>query len=163
LRVDARTSSPVQIYEIRGHVCLPDHDVRTNFDFGFEGRACPNVAIGDGDVDPSAAFPNGVADGRLDNVRVSTGAARWVNELGFPGSIRCDASHPCDLVVRVEITDGTVFVTVPLCGTRPCTASSSGSHGLAGVRWPWVLTIVAVLVGLWIAGTRRHRAQAGVS
>lgn len=163
LRVEARATAGVQIYEIRAHVCLPGRNVHTNFDFGFDGRACPNVGVGGGDVDPAAAFPNGTDVARLDGVRVGSGSAHWVNELGYPGSIRCDAGHSCDLVVRVQVTNDTVFVTVPLCGARPCPTGSSGSHGVVGSVWIAALVMAGVFAAVWVVGARRRVPEVRVS
>jgi hypothetical protein len=163
LRVDARAPAGTVVYEIRAHVCLPGRNVHTNFDFGFDGRVCPNVAIGGGDVDPSAAFPNGVSEGRLD-VRVGRGSAHWVNELGYPGAIDCDAAHSCDLVVRLQITDATAFFSVPLCDGVPCAGAGGAGSSHSGHAWVWILVSGAVLLGAaWIVSRIRRPSRVPVT
>jgi hypothetical protein len=127
VNIDVRAPAGVVIYEIRAHLCLPGADLRSNFDFGFQGRRCTNIAVGHGDFEQSVAYPSGVAAGSLNTFKVGSGTASWVNELGYPASITCGPGHPCNLVVRVEITDDTVFYTAPLCYDAACATNDGGT------------------------------------
>ena len=94
--------------------------IRTNFDFGFQGQRCVNVAVGHGDVEQTIEYGGGVNAGNLDTFKVGAGSVRWVNELGYDQVIDCGPGHPCDLAIRVQITDNTLFFSVPLCYGPTC-------------------------------------------
>jgi hypothetical protein len=124
--ITAQAPSGTVIYEVRAHLCLPGPNLRSGFDFGFQGQRCTNVAVGGGDVEKIAAFPNGVASATIPSFTIGAGTAHWIDELGYPGTITCGPGHPCDLAVRIEITRQTVFFTVPLCFDASCAAPNGG-------------------------------------
>jgi hypothetical protein len=126
LHITADAPSGVVIYEIRAHLCLAGPNVRSNFDFGFQGQRCSNVAVGHGDFEQSVSYPSGVSSGSLNTFKVGVGTARWVDELGYPGTISCGPGHPCDVIVRIQITDATVFFDEPLCFDASCPSDSGG-------------------------------------
>lgn len=120
LAIHAEVPDGTVIYEIKAHLCLPNANVRSNFDFGFQGKKCSNAPVGGGDVEQTASFGEGVAAGDLGGFHVGAGSATWVNELGYNLPITCGPGQQCDVVVRVQITNGTVFFTVPLCYGTGC-------------------------------------------
>ena len=124
--VDIRADVPagISLYQIRAHLCRPGPNVRTDFDFGFQGKRCSNVAVGSGDVEKTVEYGSGVRSGGLTSFRVGAGTVRWVNELGYPQTLDCGLGRPCDLVVRLEITDQAVFFTAPLCYGTGCPAEA---------------------------------------
>lgn len=73
----------------------------------------------DGPVSPQAdsyvlvptKSPNQAADLTF---KVGTGTATWPKSGGGSASLTCDAAHPCQLVLQIEIPDGTYFESVPL-------------------------------------------------
>jgi hypothetical protein len=125
--IHAEAPAGIVIYQISAHLCLPGPNVRTNFDFGFQGQRCSNKALGRGDVEQTVEFADGVKAGSLDSFKVGEGSLLWVDELGYPKTISCGPGHPCDLVVRVQITDNTVFFTTPLCYGPTCPADTSST------------------------------------
>jgi len=118
--IHAEVPSGTVIYELKAHVCLPNANVRSNFDFGFQGKKCTNAPVGAGDVEQTASFGEGVQAGDLEGFKVGSGSTMWVNELGYNVPIACGPAQQCDLVVRAQITNGTVFFTVPLCYGADC-------------------------------------------
>jgi hypothetical protein len=156
--IRASVPSGVRIYELRAHLCVPGRALETNFDFGFQGRRCTNLKVGRGDIERSAAFGEGTTNATLDGFHVGEGRVHWVNELGFDQTIQCDATHPCDLVVRAQITDDTVFYSAPLCFGPAC-KGTTGSEDR--VRTP-LLALAGVVVGalLVFSFARRRKARA---
>jgi hypothetical protein len=115
------------IYQVSAHLCTAGPDIRTSFDFGFQGRRCTNDAVGTGDIEKSAEYGSGVAAADLDSFRLGAGRVRWVNELGYPNTLHCGPGHPCDLVVRIQITDDTIFFNAPLCYGATCPPEGTGA------------------------------------
>ena len=126
LSITAQAPRGDVIYELRAHLCVPGPVIRTGFDFGFQGRRCTSIAVGHGDVEQKASYGGGVTTASLNTFKVGEGTVQWVNELGFPDTITCGAGHPCDLVVRIEITNDAVFFTAPLCYGAACQANGDG-------------------------------------
>ncbi len=118
--ITAVSAKGVSIYQIQAHLCTYGNSIRTNFDFGFQGQRCVNVALGHGDVEQTIEYGGGVNAGNLDTFKVGAGSVRWVNELGYDQVIDCGPGHPCDLAIRVQITDNTLFFSVPLCYGPTC-------------------------------------------
>ena len=125
--IHARVTAGTTIYEIKAHLCVGGARVRDTFEFGFQGTACPNVAVGAGDVERVAAFAAGATTGDL-MFNVGDGAAHWVNELGYDQTIECGAGHPCEVVAEIQITNGTVFFIAPVCYGGNC-AAAPGTGG----------------------------------
>jgi hypothetical protein len=119
IHADAATGTV--IYSITAHTCIPGK-VTGDHSFGFTGQYCPNVPIGSGEVEKLASF-SGATSADM-QYRVGSGTASWYNEGGFPYAITCDDTHPCDLVLKVEITNGTQYVRVPLCYGTACPAEA---------------------------------------
>ncbi len=124
--VHAQAADGVLIYELRVHLCVPNANVRTNFDFGFQGKKCTNAPVGAGDVEQVAAFPDGATAGDLNTFKVDTGTVHWVNDLGYDQTIDCGPAKQCDVVVRASITNGAAFFTAPLCYDCPAEATPPG-------------------------------------
>ena len=55
--IHAQAADGVLIYELRVHLCVPNANVRTNFDFGFQGKKCTNAPVGAGDIEQVVASP----------------------------------------------------------------------------------------------------------
>ncbi len=122
VNVKADAPGNVQIYEIAVHLCTHGANVRNSYDFGYQGSACTNTAIGGGDAEKVASFANGVQSATLRSFKLGVGTVQWVNELGYPYELTCGPGQPCDLVVRLQITDATVFFTAPMCFDATCPA-----------------------------------------
>jgi len=121
--IHAQAPSGIAIYELRAHLCSAGPPITTNWAFGFQGgRRCANVALGHGDTEKIAAFPAGTTSAILSTFHVGVGSAHWVDDLGYDQIISCGPAHPCDLVVRAEITNDVVFATLPLCYGASCSA-----------------------------------------
>jgi len=118
--IRAVSATGAQIYQLRAHLCSAGSEVRTNFDFGFQGRRCANVALGMGSIEQTAEYGSGVNNAELNSFKVGVGDVRWVNELGFDQVLQCGPGHPCNLVVRAQITDDTIFFNFPLCYGGAC-------------------------------------------
>ena len=118
IAIHAQAADGVLIYELKAHLCVPNANLRTNFDFGFQGKKCTNAPVGAGDTEQIVSFPNGATAGDLDTFKVGVGTVHWVNELGYDQTIDCGPGKQCDVVVRAQITNGTAFFTVPLCYGR---------------------------------------------
>jgi hypothetical protein len=131
--IHAEAATGTVIYSITAHTCIPGK-VTGDHSFGFTGQYCPNVPIGSGEVEKLVTFPGATSADM--QYTVGTGAVTWYNESGFQYAITCDASHPCDLVLKIEITDGTQYVRVPLCYGTSCPADvppgGSGSGDAPG-------------------------------
>jgi hypothetical protein len=155
--IHARASGGTVIYQLRAHLCQADSHVRTNFDFGFEGQRCSNAALGQGDVEQTAEYGQGVSAADLDTFKVGAGSVRWVNELGYPQILECGVGHPCDLVVRIQITNDTEFFTAPLCYGASCPVDFAG--GPRPVPTPTTAPAAAAVPTKVATGTR---AGAGV-
>ncbi|MDQ1508806.1 MAG: hypothetical protein QOG50_650, partial [Actinomycetota bacterium] len=161
--IHAQAKPGTVIYQLTAHLCTAGPAVRTSFDFGFQGARCTRRAVGTGDTEKSAEYGSGVTTAELDSVRVGGGSVRWVNELGYPNTIQCGIGNPCDLVVKIQISDETVFFTAPLCYGATCPAQGTGAPSASR------LTSLGVSVG--IAGAvvgaamvlmlRRLRRRAG--
>jgi hypothetical protein len=123
--IHASVPQGTRIYELRAHLCVPGRTLRANFDFGFQGRRCTNAVVGSGDVERVAAFPAGVTGADLSGFKVGEGTVHWVNERGYDQTIDCGPGRPCDLVVRVQITNDTRFFTAPLCYGSKCAPEGS--------------------------------------
>lgn len=118
--VHAEAPPGIVIYELKVHLCLPGSYIGTNFNFGFEGEKCTNLAPGAGDAEKLASFPDGTQSAELDTFKVGEGGVHWVNALGDDQVIMCGPGQPCDLVVRVQLTNDTRFYTAPLCYGDGC-------------------------------------------
>lgn len=126
LAVHAQAADGVLIYELKVHLCLPNANVRTNYDFGFQGKKCTNAPVGASDVEQVAAFPDGASAGDLNTFKVDVGSVHWVNDLGYDQTIDCGPAKQCDVVVRASITNGAAFFTAPLCYDCPAEATPPG-------------------------------------
>src|SRR5262249_55870366 len=87
-----------------------------------QGKRCSSVPIGNADIEQVATFASGATSADLPPFRVGSGSVSWRNELGFPLTLTCGGAGACALVVQVEITNGTVFYTAPLCFGSGCLA-----------------------------------------
>ena len=125
IAIHAQAADGVLIYELKAHLCVPNANLRTNFDFGFQGKKCTNAPVGAGDTEQIVSFPNGATAGDLDTFKVGVGTVHWVNELGYDQTIDCGPGKQCDVVVRAQITNGTAFFTVPLCYGADCPAEGA--------------------------------------
>jgi len=122
--VTARAEAPagVLIYEIVAHYCLPLANIRNTFDFGFQGRKCTSAPVGDSDTEQKVEYPDGAGAVELPYFRFGVGTTRWVNSRGYDQEITCGPGRPCDVVIQLQITDGTVYFPATVCfdeGTCP--------------------------------------------
>src|SRR5262249_50832819 len=77
---------------------------------------CTNVGVGKSDVDVTTQFSGAASAELKGGFHVGAGTVQWTNDRGFTNSITCaGAGSSCFLVVRVEITDTTVYSAAPLC------------------------------------------------
>jgi hypothetical protein len=123
VQIHAEAPAGTVIYELKAHLCVPNGRITTNFQFGFQGQQCSNLAVGSGDVEQIVSSGEGTQSADL-TFRVGEGSAHWVNDLNYDQTITCGVDQPCDLVVRAQITDDTVFFTAPLCYGAACTPES---------------------------------------
>jgi hypothetical protein len=161
--IHAQAKRGTVIYQLSAHLCTAGPDVRTSFDFGFQGARCTKNAVGTGDVEKSAEFGSGATTAELDSFRVGAGRVGWVNELGYPNTIRCGVGHLCDLVVKIQITDETVFFNAPLCYGATCPAEGTGAPSASRLTSLPVRVVIAGAVGAaaMVLMLRRLRRRAG--
>lgn len=126
--ITARAEAPagVLIYEIVAHTCITGSNVRTTSDFGFQGRKCTNAPVGGGDVEQLVELPNGAGAAEIPYFRIGTGTTRWVNSRGYDQAITCGPGQPCDVVIQLQVTDGTVYYPATLCFDAVCPAGTVG-------------------------------------
>lgn len=116
------TDGGVVIFSITAHLCATDK-VTGDRSFSFAGVACTNVPVGQSDVEQTNVT-GGTASADL-QFKVGAGRATWLSSTGYDGSIACGPGQPCDLVIRAEITNGTVYYKQPLCFGTGCAADPS--------------------------------------
>jgi len=115
--VHVQAKDGVSIYSLTAHVCMPGK-VNGDHTFDYSGPFCSSLPIGQGDVQPMITT-TGTPSADL-SAKVGTGTVGWTNERGFPYTLTCDATSPCDLVVRAEITNSTTYIRIPLCFGTAC-------------------------------------------
>ena len=130
ISISAQTTNGT-LAEMAAHICQPGKSVDNNAEWGFQGNFCSNVAPGAGDFSKSVALAN-TTTGALTFKAGTTGPTgiTWINEKGFPFTLTCDSTHPCDLVVRFQssIAPGVYFFTAPLTfagGTTTTTTTTT--------------------------------------
>jgi hypothetical protein len=130
VNVHALAASGTAIFSITAHTCMPGK-VTGDHSFGFTSQFCSNVPIGTGEVEKLTTYPGGSsADFQY---TVGEGSVSWYNDLGYQYALTCDPTHPCDMVLKIEITGGTQYVRVPLCYGTQCPADvAPGSPVPAG-------------------------------
>jgi len=111
------TDSAVVIYSVTAHLCVPDK-VTGDRSFSFAGVACTNVVVGQSDVEQTNVT-GGSPSADLD-FKVGTGTASWLSSTGYNGAITCGQGSPCDLVLKIEVTDSTLYYRAPLCFGKGC-------------------------------------------
>jgi len=121
--IHAEAQPGTSIYSVTGHLCLPGEHTG-DFFFGFLGPACTDKPVGQSDVEKITVL-GGDSSADL-TFKVGTGTTNWMNDRGYPYTITCDDTHPCDLVIRVEITNSTVYFRAPLCFGAACPPDLSG-------------------------------------
>lgn len=107
----------VVIYSVTAHLCATDK-VTGDRSFSFAGTACTNVPVGQSDTE-RALVTGGTSTADL-QFTVGTGRASWLSSTGYDGQITCGQGSPCDLVLRIEVTDGTLYYKAPLCFGTGC-------------------------------------------
>jgi hypothetical protein len=118
--IHAEAPADKLIYEVRAHICAPDRKINNTVDFGFTGNYCPNVPIGAGDFEQVASYPIGVTAGDIEAFRIGVGSVNWTTDRGFVHDLACGPGQACNLVVMLQVTEGTVFYTAPLCYGAGC-------------------------------------------
>jgi hypothetical protein len=126
VNIHAEAATGTVIYSITAHTCVPGK-VNGDHSFGFTGQYCPNVPIGSGQIEKLATFPGATSADMP--YTVGTGAVSWYNEMGFQYALTCDDAHPCDMVLKIEITNGTQYVRIPLCYGTQCPPDSPPGGG----------------------------------
>lgn len=116
--VHAVAPDGVVIYSLTGHICMPGK-VNGDHTFDFAGPFCSSVPVGQSDVEKIQAFP-GVSAADL-QFQLGTGTANWIDGRGFPRTLTCDPTNPCDLAIRFEITNSTAYFTAPFTWGTPLT------------------------------------------
>jgi len=117
VNIHAEVGGGANLFSIIAHVCAPDAEVSNTYAFGFQGPNCANKAIGDGDVEAKVVLQNATA-GDVP-MRLGIGAVTWIDEIGYVHSLACGPDHPCNLVVELQVTNGTLFKSVPFIGGVP--------------------------------------------
>jgi hypothetical protein len=117
VNIHAEVGGGANLFSIIAHVCAPDADVSNTYAFGFQGPNCSNQAIGDGDVEAKVVLQNATA-GDVP-MRLGIGAVTWIDEIGYVHSLACGPDHPCNLVVELQVTNGTIFKSVPFIAGVP--------------------------------------------
>lgn len=152
-------ASGVAVYSLTTHICIPGK-VNGDTYFGFVGPYCSNVPVGSGDIEKQVAV-SGTSTADL-AFKVGIGTANWTNDKGFQNSVTCDPSTPCEAVLRVEITNGTVYVRIPLCFSTTCPLgllTFVGSPAATGA--PTVVSPVVALPAAAVSGAAANTPQAG--
>lgn len=124
--IHAEATDGVLIYEIAAHLCLTGSNVRTVFDFNFQGTKCTSVPVGDSDVEQIVSYPDGSPTADIPYFRLGTGTVLWRNSRGGERMITCGPGQPCDVVVQVQITDGSVRFPATVCFDLFCPAGTVG-------------------------------------
>ena len=139
LAVHAEATGGVQLFEIRAHICRHGASISNTVDFGYQGSAC--VAEGgikegglSGDYETFAAPANRVSGDLA--FRAGTGTVGWLDEVGYPHTLTCGPGAVCDLVVQLQITNGTVFYAAPVCFGGACPAEPDAPVVAAGAGAP---------------------------
>jgi hypothetical protein len=96
---------------ITSRICSPAPPLINNtFEFGFQGTRCvkpTTVQSGTGltgaQYSKAQGTFSGVATSGDLTHNVGTGTVVWINDTPTGVSLTCDSSHPCDLVVQVNI------------------------------------------------------------
>ena len=117
VNIHAEVGGGANLFSIIAHVCAPDAEVSNTYAFGFQGPNCSNKAIGDGDVEAKVVLQNATA-GDVP-MRLGIGAVTWIDEIGYLHSLACGPDHPCNLVVELQVTNGTLFKSVPFIAGVP--------------------------------------------
>jgi hypothetical protein len=107
------------VYSLQARVCMPGK-VSGDYAFSFVSKFCSNAPIGSGDVQQSVTFA-GDKSGDL-AFKIGSGTVNWTNGIGFPLTMTCGPGSPCDLVLQVEINNGTAYYQIPLCYGSDCPA-----------------------------------------
>jgi hypothetical protein len=118
ISIHAQAAPGQGIYSITAHLCSHG-TVNNQYAFMFQDGNCPNVPIGSGTYEKLVALPGG-SSGDLDGFKVGSGTVQWTDEDGYPHTLTCDATHVCDVVVRVEIVNTRVFFQAPICFGASC-------------------------------------------
>jgi hypothetical protein len=117
VNIHAEVGGGANLFSIIAHVCAPDAEVSDTYAFGFQGPNCSNKAIGDGDVEAKVVLQNATAADVP--MRLGIGAVTWIDEIGYVHSLACGPDHPCNLVVELQVTNGTLFKSVPFIAGVP--------------------------------------------
>ena len=102
----------ISLYSLTTHICIPGR-VNGDYAFSFVGPFCSNQPVGSGQVEAQAVVPG--SDTADLAVKVGSGSANWISERGYHYQVTCDPTAPCEMVVKIEVTNGTVYARVPLC------------------------------------------------
>jgi hypothetical protein len=131
ITVEASTTSPVDLFEIRVHLCAHNAAITNQFDFGISGPHCsPNPVSPNADTEAKALIaPNSGGRGTV-TFRNGIGTGKpWTDDLGNTHQLTCGPSSLCDIVVQLQVTDGTIFFTAPLDGSVATTTTSTTPIG----------------------------------
>src|SRR5262249_5937961 len=108
------------VYALAARVCLPGK-VSGDYTFSFTSKFCSSAPVGSGDVQQQVTF---AGDKSADLAfKVGSGTVDWTNSVGFPLTMTCGPGSPCDLVLQVEINNGTAYYQIPLCYGSGCPLS----------------------------------------
>lgn len=133
VNIHAEVGGGANLFSIIAHVCAPDAEVDNTYAFGFQGPNCSNKAIGDGDVEAKVVLQNATA-GDLP-MKLGIGAVTWIDEIGYVHTLACGPGHPCNIVVELQVTNGTIFKSVPFVAgvpVAPPAAPAAPSPAAAG-------------------------------
>ena len=164
LAVHAEATGGVQLFEIRAHICRHGASISNTVDFGYQGSAC--VAEGgikegglSGDYETFAAPANRVSGDLA--FRAGTGTVGWLDEVGYPHTLTCGPGAVCDLVVQLQITNGTVFYAAPVCFGGACPAEPDAPVVAAGAGAPATTAGAAAAPPSTASGPPEPAASAG--
>jgi hypothetical protein len=121
LELDLQTTSPVGLLGITIHLCQTGFTDWSDATFDYQGQTGTRCVYEPGIVSGSGLTPNDTTyalgpdtyDGQPQAappyfVTLGAGRVEWNNADHVHSSLDCDATHPCDVVARVETTAGTL-------------------------------------------------------
>ncbi len=149
-----QTSGTTKLFGVAAHLCRTGLTGYNDSNFGYADASadrCVNSAPGQivsggltagTTYEQSTPFTGAEDDSGVINFTVGTGTVQWVNDLGGgPYTLTCDATHPCDLVVKVSLTGSpaTTFFTQTLtfasAPNAPTGVTATAGSGQVTLNW----------------------------